>query len=470
MEFLYLFTGLGLGFLMAWLLLRSKTPQQASDPARAQELEKQVVALKTQLDTQQTERRRLEEEKQKERAEFQQQQEKERNESQKIREQERAQLTLLSEKLAARNAEYTALEQRLNDQKQELENLQKRFAVEFENLANKIFEEKSKKFTEQNRSNLDDLLKPLGERIKDFEQKVNDVYVNETRERVSLKEQIVQLHHLNQQMSKDAQNLTRALRGEAKTQGSWGEFILESVLEKSGLLRDREFTVQTTFIDPEGRRLQPDVIVNLPENKHLVIDSKVTLVAYERYCSGQNDAERIAFLKEHIDAIRKHVRQLSEKRYHELYDINSPDFVLMFIPNEPAFHVAIQSESGLFLDAMERNIMLVTPTTLLVTLRMIANVWRQEHQNRNVIQIADEAGAMYEKFVGFIEAMIDVGLKLDASKKQYEVAMSRFHRGPGNVIRKLEQLKALGLKVNKSLPPKLVEKANEEDPGENELP
>ena len=277
---------------------------------------------------------------------------------------ERAKVIDLSSKLSVLDTDNKNLEQKLAEQRKELDELQSKFTKEFENLANRILEEKSRKFTEQNKANMDDILKPLGERIKEFEKKVNEVYVSETRERASLAEQIRNLHELNQQMSKDANNLTKALKGDSKTQGNWGEFILESILEKSGLVKDREYTVQASIKSEDGKILRPDVIVNLPEEKSMVIDSKVSLTAYEQFTSSDDDAERSAYLKEHINSIRGHIKRLSPKEYQKLYGLTSLDFVLMFIPIEPAFALAVQNDPGIFYEAFEKNIVIVSPTTL----------------------------------------------------------------------------------------------------------
>ena len=265
------------------------------------------------------------------------------------------------------------LEEKLTGQKSELEKLQEKFSSEFENLANKILEDKSSKFTIQNKENLDQILKPLGDKIKEFEKKVNDVYVTDSKERASLSTQLKNLQELNQMMAKEASNLTNALKGETKTMGNWGEFILESILEKSGLVKGREYTIQETRISEEGRRLQPDVIIYLPENKCIIVDSKVSLIAYEKYTSSENDNEKAFALREHIDSIRKHIRELSGKNYQNIYDITSLDFVLLFMPIEPAFSLAIQNDSGIFNEAFERNIVIVSPSTLLATLRTIQN-------------------------------------------------------------------------------------------------
>lgn len=452
MEFLYLFTGLVLGFLIAWLLLRSRQTGGSADVARLQQLDRDNAGLLAQVKARQEEQERSAQQFQSEKKQWQQ-----------THEESLKRIQQLGEALAKRNAEYEALEVRLNEQRQELENLQKKLTAEFENLANRIFEEKSQKFSEQNRTSLDILLKPLGEQIKDFEKKVSDVYVSETRERASLKEQLSQLHQLNQQMSKDAQNLTKALKGESKAQGDWGEHVLESILENSGLQRDREYSVQSNFQGDDGRRLQPDVIIHLPEDRHIVIDSKVSVTAYLRYTAEENDAARETALKEHLDSIQRHIRQLSEKRYQDIYGVKSTDYVLLFIANEPAYYLAMHHAPGLFDEAMKRNVLLVTPTTLIGMLRIVAQIWRQENQNRHAMKIASEAASLYEKFTGFIEEMLVVGKKLDDSKKSYEIAMGRLHQGPGNVVKRIESLKSLGLKVNKSLPKDLLDKAEEND-------
>jgi DNA recombination protein RmuC len=378
---------------------------------------------------------------------------------------ERAKVIDLSSKLSALNAVNNNLEQKLSEQKKELDELQSRFTKEFENLANRILEEKSQKFTEQNKSNLDNILTPLQERIKEFEKRVNEVYVNETKERASLAEQIRGLHELNQQMSKEANNLTRALKGDSKTQGGWGEFILESILEKSGLLKDREYAVQQTVKSEDGRNLRPDVIVNLPENKSMVIDSKVSLTAYEHFTSTDDEAERARYLKDHINSIRNHLKRLSPKEYQKLYGLTSLDFVLMFIPIEPAFALAVQNDPGLFYEAFEKNIVIVSPTTLLATLRTIASIWKQEKQNANALEIAKQSGELYDKFVGFVEDLISLGNNLKQTKDNYDKAMNKLVEGRGNLVGRAENIKQLGANTTKSIPDALLDRAdNGEEP------
>jgi DNA recombination protein RmuC len=375
---------------------------------------------------------------------------------------ERSKVLDLNSKLSASKADYSNLEQKLAEQKKEIEDLQAKFTKEFENLANKILDEKSRKFTEQNKTNLDDILKPLGERIKEFEKKVNDVYINETKERASLAEQIRNLHELNQQMTKEATNLTRALKGDSKTQGNWGEFILESILEKSGLVKDREYVVQGTVKNEDGKLMRPDIIINLPENKSMVIDSKVSLTAYEQYNSAEDDSERTRFLNEHTASVKNHVRRLSPKEYQNLYGLQSLDFVLMFIPIEPAFAAAVQNDSSIFYEAFDKNIVVVSPTTLLATLRTIASIWKQEKQNRNAMEIAKQSGELYDKFVGFMEDLVSIGNNLKQTKDNYDKAMNKLAEGRGNLIKRVEDIKQLGAKTTKSLPNSLLDRADDE--------
>ncbi len=342
---------------------------------------------------------------------------------------EREKVIRLNSENSALNSDYKNLQEKLSEQKSEVEELQAKFTKEFENLANKILTEKSETFTKQNRDNLDQILKPLGERIKDFEKKVEDVYVTDSKERASLVQQIKTLHELNQQMSKDATNLTNALKGETKTQGNWGEFILESLLEKSGLAKDREYFLQESITSQEGRRFQPDVIVKLPDNKSIVIDSKVSLIAYEKFSSSENENDRLNGIREHILSIRNHIKNLSSKNYQNLYSLESLDFVLMFLPIEPAFSLALQNDSGLFQEAYDKNIVIVSPTTLLATLRTIASIWRQENQNKNAIEIARQSGALYDKFVGFVEDLQTIGSRIEQTQSSYNDAMKKLSEG-----------------------------------------
>jgi DNA recombination protein RmuC len=364
--------------------------------------------------------------------------------------------------IAKLEAEKVSLLFQLSEQKEALGILNQKMQLEFENLANKILDEKAKKFTDQNQQNLTQILSPLKERIKDFEDKVQRHYDEENREKASLKQQITMLHELNQKMSTDAQNLTKALKGDTKTQGNWGEFILESILEKSGLQKDREFTVQASMVGEEGKRYQPDVLIHLPESKVLIIDSKVSLVAYEKFISSDDEAFMQLALKEHLQSIRNHLKGLSDKKYQQLQFGKTLDFVLMFVPIEPAFAMAVQHDGQLFNEAFEKNIVIVSPTTLLATLRTVASIWKQEKQTRHAIEIASKAGDLYDKFHGFIEDMIDLGKRMDASKSTYENAMKRLSTGRGNVIRQVEELKRIGANASKQLPSGLIDRAMEE--------
>ena len=374
---------------------------------------------------------------------------------------EREKVYKLGSELSASETKLLNLQKRLDDEKQEIEELQVKFTKEFENLANKILDEKSVKFTEQNRENLDQILRPLSEKIKDFEKKVEDKYLKESNERASLVQQIKTLHELNQQMSKDATNLTKALKGDSQTRGSWGEFILESVLEKSGLTKDREYKIQESFKSPDGKLQKPDVIVDLPDDKNIIIDSKVSLVAYEQFSSTDNETESSVSLKEHIRSIRNHIKELGEKNYQSLYDLNSPDFVLMFVPIEPAFALAVQNDPNLFYEAFEKNIVIVSPTTLLATLRTIASIWKQEKQNKNALEIARQSGDLYDKFVGFVEDLSLVGSNIKTTQGNYDKAMKKLSEGRGNLIKKVENIKELGAKTTKSLPQSLLDESPE---------
>ena len=380
---------------------------------------------------------------------------------------EREKVIKLNSELSAIISDYRNLQEKLAEQKSEIEELQQKFIKEFENLANKILTEKSETFTKQNRENIDQILKPLGEKIKDFEKKVDDVYVTDSKERASLVQQIKTLHDLNQQMSKDATNLTNALKGETKTQGNWGEFILESLLEKSGLMKDREYFLQESITSQDGKRFQPDVIVKLPDNKSIVIDSKVSLVAYEKFSSADNENERLNSIKEHILSIRNHIKNLSGKNYQNLYEIDGLDFVLMFLPIEPAFSLALQNDSGLFQEAYDKNIVIVSPTTLLATLRTIASIWRQENQNKNALEIARQSGALYDKFVGFVEDLQTIGTRIEQTQNAYSDAMKKLSTGRGNLVNSVQKIKKLGAKTSKSLPNPLIE--NDSEDGEENL-
>jgi len=343
------------------------------------------------------------------------------------------------------------LNEKFTHRQEELESLQKQFKTEFENLAQKIFEEKSTKISEENQKNIKTLLDPLRERITDFSQKVEE----SNKQNLTFHETFkVQLRHMQEQsleMKNETSNLIKALKGDNKLQGNWGELVLERILEKSGLRKDSEYSVQQSFTNEDGRRLMPDVILNLPNNKKIVIDSKVSLVHYEQLVNA-NEEEKDALSKLHLNSLQRHIKELSEKRYEDIYEIDSPDFVILFIPIEPAFAAALQQEPQLYLKAFERNIILVTPTTLLATLRTIDSMWNNERQHKNALEIAQRAGALHDKFVGFIEDLNKVGLRMNDAKKSYEDAMKKLHTGNGNVVSSILKLQNLGAKAKKELP------------------
>lgn len=340
----------------------------------------------------------------------------------------------------------------LNDAKQELQ-------TQFENLANQIFEEKTKVFTDQSKSNLATILTPFKEKIAEFENKVTEIYNTEGKERHSLIKEVQRLQQLNQQISEDADNLTKALKGDTQTQGAWGEIILERILEESGLRKGIEYDAQGGFRDAEGKLLKPDVVVHLPEGKEIIIDSKVTLVAYERYVRAENEPDREQAIKDHLLSINAHLKGLESKKYDELPGIKSLDFVLMFIPVESAFMLAIEKDNEIFRKAFDQNIMIVSPSTLLVTLRTIENIWRYEHQNKNALDIADRAKKLYEKFVGFVEDLKKVGDQLEATRGTYDAARNKLVDGRGNLISQARTLINLGVKSRKQLPTEILQEA-----------
>ena len=343
-----------------------------------------------------------------------------------------------------------------------LQKADKSMTLAFENLSNKILEEKSKKFTEQNKLNMGEILNPLREQLGDFKKKIEDVYDKETRDRVSLFNEITSLKSLNQQMSKDAINLTKALKGESKTRGNWGEVILQRVLEDSGLENGREYETQKSYRDQHGKRFQPDVVIHLPDNKHVVIDSKVSLNAYEKFCSSEISEEKEQALAEHLNSIRKHITDLQGKNYDELANVNSLDMVLMFVPIEPALMLATEKDENLFSDAFKSGIILVSPSTLNMNLQIIHNMWRYEYQNKNAREIAKRAGNMYDKFVGFIDALEDVGDKLENAQVAYQTAHKRLTSGKGNLVGRAETIHKLGLQTNKKLDKALVDKQSDD--------
>ena len=361
--------------------------------------------------------------------------------------------------LAGAEKEIEHLHEKLKVQKDDVSQLQEKFKLEFENMANKILTDNSQKFSEQNKESISNILNPLKEKISDFEKKVENTSKESVDMHASLRQQILGLKELNLQMSKEAINLTKALKGDSKKQGNWGELVLERVLEKSGLEKGREYDVQQSFNTEEGRRVLPDVIIHLPDGKKMIIDSKVSLTAYERFVNTEDETEQAQYLKAHVFSINKHVDDLSAKNYQDLYQIESPNFVLMFIPMEPAFALALNEDEKLYNKAFDKNIVIVTPSTLLATLRTIDTMWNNDKQQRNALEIADQAGKLYDKFEGLMHDLEKVGKKIQETDGEYKNAMNKLFEGKGNLVSRVEKLKKLGAKANKSLPQNIVDRA-----------
>jgi DNA recombination protein RmuC len=368
--------------------------------------------------------------------------------------------------LATTNADNKALSDKLETQKSEMEELGKKFNTEFENIANKILETKTEKFTELNKTNLKDILDPLGEHLKEFKTKVEEVYDKESKERFSLGEKVKELSLLNQMISEDAKNLTKALKGEAKTQGNWGEMILESILERSGLVKDREYFMEHELLDEdgkplrsdsEGKKMRPDAVIKYPDNRSVIIDSKVSLNAFTRLIAAIDVEEQKRELAAHLTAIKSHIVSLSAKGYDD-YD-KALDFVMLFVPSEPAYIAALQSDPDLWNFAYDKRILLLSPTNLITSLKLIVDLWKREYQNRNAIDIADRGAKLYDKFVGFVENLTDVGEHLDKAKGKYDDAFKQLSTGKDNLVLQTSKLKDLGLKNKKSLPQDMVNAA-----------
>lgn len=368
----------------------------------------------------------------------------------------------LNKSLSTRTAQLENLENKLSEQKQEIEKVQEKFRMEFRNLANEILEEKSSKFTLQNKVNIAEILKPLGEKIKDFEKKVEDTYDKGVKNQTDLKAELKKVFELSQRLDEDARNLTNALRSDSKKQGNWGEIVLERVLERSGLVKGSEYETQASFRNEQGELIRPDVLVHLPGNKSIIIDSKVSLNAYERYISEDEAEKKDRLLKLHIDSIRAHIKGLGDKNYQLAGGLDTPDFVLLFMPIESAFSLAVQNDPELFAFAWDRRIVIVSPTTLLATLRTVESIWKHEKQTQNAIEIARQGGALYDKFVSFLEDLERIGSQLSTLQKTYENAHKKISSGTGNLITRADKLKKLGAKASKELPNSLLE-ANHED-------
>lgn len=448
LNVLFLLIGVALGALMAWLYFKNQVASGITESEK-NELDRTINELQNLLTAAERDKAVL--------------QEKISNSVQEVGklsqqyETERKELTVANNRLAKAEEAFKNMNDKLATQKAEFEEMQKRFATEFENIANKILDEKSKKFTEQNKTNIDGILSPLKEKIEKFEKTVGENYDKELRDRISLKEEVKKLFELNNRISEEANNLTKALKGDNKKQGNWGEVILEKILERSGLVKDREYKTQITTMNVEGETIKPDVVIYLPDEKHIVVDSKVSLLAYDAYVNADEDEGRERYIKEHLSSVKSHIKLLSEKNYQTSSEFNSPDFVLLFIPIESSFSVAIQADQDLFNYAWDRKIVVVSPSTLLATLRTIASIWKQERQNRNALEIARIGGSLYDELYRFIDDMKDIEKHLHLSHEAYDSAFKRLSQGKGNLITTAEKIKTLGAKATKSINRDLID-------------
>ncbi|MFY7971888.1 MAG: DNA recombination protein RmuC [Flavobacteriales bacterium] len=427
MEFVYLLIGLAACLAAGYLFASSKNKPQASDELLIQELRQSQQQTNAEL---QNERAKKEE--------------------------------LLSQ-LGKQEQLLTSLQERLNEEEKRAEEMRQRFTVEFQNLANKIFEEKSTRFTQQNKEQIELLLRPFRENLKDFETKVEKVYKEENTERINLKAEIKLLSELNKQISSEANNLAVALKGDNKTQGNWGELVLESILEQSGLREGQEYMLQYSTTNTVGERIRPDVVINLPEQKHIIVDSKVSLNAYTAMISADNDEDRKRWSKAHVESVRAHIKGLGEKNYQTAGNLITPDFVLLFLPIEAAFAAAVQNDQELFNYAWDKKIVLVSPTTLLATLRTVSSIWKQEQRNKNAELIASEAGKMYDKFADFLTDMEGIRKGMKTTETAFDKAMNKLSEGTGNLVTRAEKLRKLGLKTTKEINKNLI---NTNDPPE----
>jgi len=446
-DILFLIIGIVAGFAIGFLVSKSQKPKSEQDTSN---FEKEIAALGAQVNSLTAEKESL-------RKDFKEEKERLLNELKE----EQNKFLEASTSLEKSRTFFKAQEEKIVEQRKEVEDMQKKLTTEFENIANKILDEKTQKFTDQNKTNLDTILNPLKERIKDFEDKVDKTYKAESNERITLKAEIKQLVELNKQVSDEANNLTKALKGDNKAQGNWGEVILEKILERSGLSKERgEYKTQVTLENSYGETIKPDAIIYLPDNKHIIIDSKVSLVAYQSYVAADTEEERGIFLKEHIKSLKNHVTLLSDKLYSSANSLNTPDFVLMFLPIESSFGIAVQADQEIFSYAWDKKIVVVSPSTLLATLRTIAAIWKQEMQTKNALEIARQSGALYDKFVAFVEDLDDIGKNIERSQNAYDAARNKLEEGKGNLISRAEKIKELGAKASKSLPDNLLDKEN----------
>ncbi len=448
MEIIYLVTGIIIGVITAFLYFSIQKQKQF------EKVKNQFVEKEKQLEVEKTEAEKQSLVWEDRFQTLKSESELWRTDLQKIREEN----TVLVGRLEKAKVEYLNLQEKLQQQKAELEEIQKKFTTEFENIANRILKKNSEEFTAANQKNIGEVLNPLKEKIYLFEKKVEDTYQKGLKDQTDLRAELKKLYDLNSKISEEAGNLTKALKGDVKKQGNWGEVVLERILERSGLNEGSQgYQKQFSDVSEDGKRIQPDIVINLPDNKHIIVDSKVSLIAYERAVNSATEAERTANIKEHLVSIKTHIKGLSEKHYQTARRLNSPDFVLLFIPIESSFSLAVQEDHELFSYAWDQKIVIVSPSTLLATLRTISSIWQQENQTRNAMEIARQGGALYDKFVNFVSDLEKIGSGIDASRKNYDAAMNKLKDGQGNLIRSAEKLKELGAKTNKELSKNRVE-------------
>ncbi|MDN4166213.1 DNA recombination protein RmuC [Cytophagales bacterium LB-30] len=437
MDFLFLFAGMAAGALIAWFYAQSTLSAKAQQQLQQSEAQRVAAQEKNTGLAKEIE-------------DYKQQ-----------LQQEREKVLSLSSKQAETEANYRNLQAKLEEQAKDLQKLQDQFAIQFKNLANDIFEEKGKRFAEQNKTQLSDILSPLKEKIQSFEKKVEESNKEGLERNTALREQINQLKELNVQITKEAENLTKALKGDSKTQGNWGEMQLEAILEKVGLQKDVHYFKEKNYKNEEGQNQRLDYIIKMPDDKYLVLDSKVSLTAYSNYFNADTEAEQAKYLKAHFESIQSHIKLLSEKNYQNLYEINQPDYVMMFVANEPALSIALREDIGLYEKALDKNIVLVSTSTLLATLRTISYIWKQDLQNKNALEIARQAGSLYDKFVALSEDLKKVGNNLITTQNSYQEAMGKLYQGKDNLVRKTERLRELGAKTTKQIDQRLIDRADD---------
>lgn len=441
-DLIFLLIGLFIGLIIAIIwsqVARYKIKLQSLDPLNKLENEKSVLEEKI---------RHIE------------------KENQQLNERvnaERVKVSNLEIQQSAKDVEYKNIQDKLENQKKEIIELNKKFTLEFENIASRILKQNTQDFSDTNQKRIDQILNPFKEKLEKFEKTVSETYEKGLQDQTDLKAELKNLHELNKRISEEASNLTNALKSDTKKQGNWGELILEKVLERSGLIQGNEYVIQYTDRNEEGELIRPDVIVNLPDNKHVIIDSKVSLTAYEAFVNEDDQNIKQKNLKKHVESVKDHVRILSEKNYHHAKTLDSPDFVLMFLPLESAFSVAIQHDPGLFNYAWDRKIVIVSPTTLLATLKTIESIWKHEKQTQNAIEIARQSGNLYDKFVNFLIDLENIGTQLDKVQKSYDGAHKKLSSGSGNLVGRIEKLKKLGARANKQIPSHLIDETSDNE-------